>query len=118
MAGLRILLVDDHAAFRDSAVVLLESEGCTVVASVGSGEDALAAMDDVALDVVLLDLYLPGLDGVEVAERMARKISPPAVILISSHDDAAYESRVETAPVRGFLPKRDLACAAITRLLA
>ena len=119
---MRVMLVDDHAAFRHSASVLLELEGVRVVATAESGEQALelldawAAISDAA-DVVLVDLRLPGMDGVDVSEAISGRPSPPLVILISSHDEAASDPRVVGAPVLGFLPKRDLTCAAILALL-
>ena len=117
MPGPRILLVDDHREFRASATALLTVEGFRVVASAASGEEALAVIDELELDLVLLDLYLPGLDGVEVAQLLAQREQPPPVILISSQVDAATEPRVAAAPVLGFLAKADLACASIQRLL-
>jgi two-component system, NarL family, nitrate/nitrite response regulator NarL len=117
MPGPRILLVDDHTEFRTSATALLTVEGFRVVASVASGEEALAVIDELEFDLVLMDLYLPGLDGVEVAQVLAGRDRPPAVILISSQVDAATEPRVADAPVLGFLAKADLACASIRRLL-
>jgi len=111
------LIVDDHAAFLSSARTLLAAEGCDIVACALGGEEALAILDRMPIDVVLLDLYLRGIDGVAVAEQIAALDTPPAVILISSHEEAAYQERVASAPVRGFLAKRDLACAAIDRLL-
>lgn len=71
----------------------------------------------VAPDLVLLDLRLPEMSGVEVAMALGATSDPPAVILISSDADAAGDPAVMAAPVRGFLPKRDLTCAAIDELL-
>ena len=111
------MIVDDHAAFLSSARTLLTAEGCNIVACAAGGDEALALLSRVPVDVVLLDLYLPTIDGVAVAEQIAALDAPPAVILISSHEEAATEERVVAAPVRGFLAKRDLACAAIDHLL-
>ena len=111
------MIVDDHAAFLSSARTMLTAEGCDVVACAAGGHEALAMLRQMPVDVVLLDLYLPGLDGVAVAQQIASLDGPPAVILISSHEEAATEERIMVAPVRGFLAKRDLACAAIDRLL-
>ena len=120
MAGGRVFLVDDHAGFRRAAVDFLTSGGCDVVATAGSGEEALEALADGRdrPDVVLLDCRLPGLDGVEVATRIATLPDPPPVILISSYADAAADPRVRTAEARGFLHKQDLTCDAILALLA
>lgn len=114
----RVLIVDDHEGFLASASALLVAEGFDVVASASTGEEALSAITTLAVDVVLVDLYLPGIDGVTVAEGIAAMSAPPDVILISSHEDAANEPRVASAPVRGFLAKRDLAWKAIDHLLA
>jgi len=118
VSGTRVLIVDDHPAFRASAQALLESEGCDGVTSVASGEEALDVLKTSSPDIVLLDLYLPRLDGVSVSEQIALMDEPPAVILISSHDEAGLEERVISAPVRGFLAKRELAWTSIARLLA
>jgi len=109
----RVLIVDDHAAFRESASALLEAEGFGVVGEAADGESAVAEVARLRPDIVLLDIQLPGLDGFDVAERLAEAADAPAVILISSRDAAAYGSRVEEAPVRGFLAKRSLSGAAL-----
>ena len=115
----RVLLVDDHAGFRRAASDFLTSDGCRVVATARSGEEALDALATVSRrpDVVLLDYRLPGLDGVDVASRIADLPDPPPVILISSHADAAADPRVRNAQARGFLAKQDLTCDAIVSLL-
>jgi DNA-binding NarL/FixJ family response regulator len=114
----RVLIVDDHDGFLTSARALLVAEGFDVVSSASTGEEALSAITSLAVDLVLVDLYLPGIDGVTVAEGIAAMRAPPDVILISSHEDAANEPRVAAAPVRGFLAKRDLAWEAIDHLLS
>jgi DNA-binding NarL/FixJ family response regulator len=112
-----VLIVDDHAAFRESASALLEVEGFDVVGEAADGEEAIAEVDRLRPEIVLVDIQLPGLDGFGVAKRLARTAGAPAVILISSRDAGAYGSRVEEAPVRGFLAKRSLSGAALTGLL-
>ena len=89
------------------------------MATAGSGEEALEALAGASErpDVVLLDCRLPGLDGVEVAERIAHLPDAPPVILISSYADAGADPRVTTAEARGFLHKQDLTCDAIMALL-
>ena len=65
--ALSVLIVDDHPSFRSSARMLLESEGYRVVGEADDGETAIAAVRDLAPDVVLLDVQLPGIDGFEVS---------------------------------------------------
>ena len=112
-----VLIVDDHAAFRASASALLESEGFDVIGEAADGEAAISESERLRPDIVLLDIQLPGLDGFDVAERLAGAADAPAVILISSRDAAAYGSRVKEAPVRGFLAKRSLSGAALAGLV-
>lgn len=119
MWGMRptVLIVDDHAAFRESASALLEAEGFDVVGAAADGEEAIAEIERLRPEIVLVDVQLPGVDGFAVAERLAETIDPPAVILISSREAHAYGARVGEAPVRGFLPKRSLSGAALAGLV-
>lgn len=113
-----VLIVDDHDGFRSSARALLEAEGFAVVGEAGDGITALAAIDRLRPDVVLLDIQLPDVDGFVVAERLAAAPDPPRVVLISSRDARTYGGRLARAPARGFLPKRELSGASLAALVA
>jgi CheY-like chemotaxis protein len=113
-----VLIVDDHPDFRASASSLLEAEGFDVVGGVADGASALAAVERLRPEVVLLDVQLPDLDGFAVAERLAAAPDPPRVVLISSREAAAYGPRLEAAPARGFLAKRELSGASLAALVA
>ena len=65
-----MLIVDDHPSFRQSARLLLESEGWDVVGEAADGRAALAAAQELGPDLVLLDVQLPDLDGFEVSRRL------------------------------------------------
>ena len=110
-------MVDDHAAFATSACALLASEGFDVVGVASTGEDALVQCAALRPDLLLLDIRLPGMSGVDVAHAVSDGTHTAMVILISSDADAATDPDVCAAPVRGFLPKRDFTCAAIDSLL-
>ena len=112
-----VLIVDDHEDFRVSARALLELQGFEVVATVEDGEGALDAVERLHPDLVLLDVQLPGMDGFEVAERLASNAQPPRVVLISSRRRSSYEVRLPGAPVAGFLGKDELSGAALAALL-
>jgi DNA-binding NarL/FixJ family response regulator len=114
----RILIVDDHAAFRSAARALLDADGYDVVGEAPDGETALAATRALAPDVVLLDIQLPGIDGFEVAAQLAQDDDPPAVVLVSTLDSSDVQGRLDPAHVRGFLPKDQLSGAALDALLA
>lgn len=113
----RVLLVDDHAAFRTAAATWLAQEGQDVVGTCGRGEEVLSSCSRLHPDLVLLDLNLPGLSGVEVAEELAGIPNPPAVIIISSDAEAGSDTQVRNAPVVGFVAKQDLTWPVIDALL-
>jgi DNA-binding NarL/FixJ family response regulator len=112
-----VLIVDDHGEFRAAARALLEAEGFAVVGEAADGTEALAAVAALHPAVVLLDVQLHGLDGIAVAERVAERPDPPAVVLISSRPAAAYGRRMQQAPARGFIAKSELSGAALAGLL-
>ena len=112
-----VLIVDDHADFREAASALLETEGFVVVGAAADGDAAIAAAKQLRPQIVLLDIQLPGLDGFAVADLLAGTSEPPAVVLISSREAAVYGRRLEAAPVRGFIPKRALSGAALAALV-
>lgn len=113
------LLVDDNDVFRPSAAALLQTQCVRSVVTAQTGEEALELLEGESErpDVVLLDFRLPGLDGVEVAIRIAAMPNPPPVIMISSYGQASADPRVRSAPVLGFLDKQELTCEAIRLLL-
>jgi DNA-binding NarL/FixJ family response regulator len=115
--GHTVLIVDDHDEFRTAARALLEADGFTVVGEAADGEQALAAVGELAPAVVLLDVQLPGIDGLTVAEGIAAQPDAPAVVLISSRDAAAYGPRLARTPARGFIAKSELSGAALAGLL-
>ena len=72
-----ILIVDDHPSFRASARMLLEAEGFDVIGEAEDGASALRAVEELRPDVVLLDVQLPDIDGLEVAARLsAERLRP------------------------------------------
>jgi DNA-binding NarL/FixJ family response regulator len=103
-----VLIVDDHEVFRSSARALLEADGFDVVGESADGGGALQAVSQLRPQVVLLDIQLPDMDGFAVATRLAESSDPPAVVLISSRDAAAYGPRLRATPSRGFIPKSEL----------
>jgi DNA-binding NarL/FixJ family response regulator len=112
-----VLIVDDHDAFRESASALLEAEGYRVVGDAGDAAGALAEVERLRPEVVLLDVQLPDVSGFCVAEQLAARPDPPAVVLISSREAAAYGARIAAAPARGFIAKRELSGSALAALV-
>ena len=116
--GVTVLIVDDHPSFRASARTLLEAEGYEVVGEAEDGESAVAAVQELMPDLVLLDVQLPDIDGFEVAARLRKLGDGPVVILTSSRDGADYGRCIGDCGAHGFVPKAELSGAAIAALFA
>src|SRR5215467_130470 len=84
----KILVVDDEAAIRDTLRMVLEYEGYEV-ATVGDGRGALDALDEAPAAAVLLDIKMPGSDGLETLDRIVAREGAPPVLMISGHGDIA-----------------------------
>ena len=93
-----VLVVDDHAGFRELARTLLEDGGYAVVGEAGDGATALRAARTLHPDAVLLDVHLPDMDGFAVAAALAREEPAPRVVLTSADAD---EARRLAAAARG-----------------
>ena len=113
-----LLIVDDHRAFRDFARTVLSRDGFDVAGEAEDGESALGAVPTLRPDVVLVDVQLPGIDGIAVAEQLAALEAPPDVVLMSGRTASDYGSRLSGSPARGFIPKQDFSPEAIAALLA
>jgi DNA-binding NarL/FixJ family response regulator len=113
-----VLIVDDHAGFRSFARALLEAEGFDVVGEAEDGGSALAAIVRLRPHIVLLDIQLPDIDGFEVAERLAKAVDPPAVVLVSTRDISSYRRRLARSSARGFIPKSELSGNALSAIVS
>lgn len=102
----RIVLVDDHALVRAGIRALLESlPGLEVVGETGDGLEALRLAQGLAPDAMLLDITLPGLNGLEVAARVARGGTGTRVLVLSMHASPEYAARAFAAGAAGYLNK-------------
>jgi two-component system response regulator EvgA len=113
----RILVVDDHPSFRSSARALLAAEGYEVVGEAEDGAAALAAVDELAPELVLLDIQLPDIDGFDVARRLLARDPTLRIVLISSRDRNQYGPLIEECGALGFVAKVDLSRSALEPLL-
>ncbi len=109
-------VVDDHPGFRVAARALLESVGFQVVGVGADGPSALEDLTALPVDLALVDLYLPGEDGVEVTERIVAGALAGTVVIVSSREDAGNEPRVAASPA-SFIAKRDLSAGQLRNLL-
>ena len=116
----RCLIVDDNRGFADEAQSLLHGQGVAVVGIATSAVEAARSVQELAPDVVLVDIALGEESGFDVARTVADGASrdAPRVILISTHDEREFADLIEESPAVGFLAKTDLSAKAIQRVLA
>ena len=106
MSRMRILLADDHTLVRAGLRALVESiEGAEVVGESGEGREALEMIGTLRPDVALLDIGMPGLNGLEVARRAAEASPRTRVIILSMHAEDTYVRQALRAGVAGYLLK-------------
>ena len=102
----RVLLADDHALVRAGIRALIgELEGVEVIAEAADGRDALRLIEELQPDIVLLDIAMPGLSGLEVLSEIATRFPSVRTIILSVHEAGAYASEALTVGAAGYLPK-------------
>lgn len=105
---IRVVLVDDHAVVRMGFRMLLQAEGAgiEVVGEAADGEALLKGLAEWRADVIVMDLSMPGLGGLETLRRLRAKDSTPPVLVLSAHEDTAHPRRALNAGALGYLSKR------------
>jgi len=101
----RLLVVDDHAIVRSGIRRLLSERADIEVLEAASGEDALRAVQEQPADLIVLDLNLPGLGGLELLRRLARMAPKSPILIFSQHAEAIYATKALEAGARGFVSK-------------
>jgi NarL family two-component system response regulator LiaR len=103
---LKLLLVDDHTVFREGIGALLEMEGdIQVVGGASRGEEALRLAADLQPDVVLLDIAMPDMNGIEICRRLKRSLPNTAVLVLSASDNEEEVTAALTAGASGYVVK-------------
>lgn len=108
MSGvINVMLVDDHAVVRMGFKLLLEAApDVKVVAEAESGEQGVKLYAEVHPDVVVMDITMPGIGGMEAIERIMAKDSTARILVLSAHEDSVHPKRVLNAGALGYLTKR------------
>ncbi len=105
-----VMLVDDHAVVRMGFRLLLEgSRDITVLGEAESGEEAVRRFAQLKPDVIVLDISMPGIGGLEAIERILAKEPAIRILVLSAHEDAMHARRVLKAGAAGYLTKRSAA---------
>ena len=102
---MRIVLVDDHALFRDGIAALLDAWGHTVVGQAANGTDAIALVDQAVPDLVLMDVRMPGLSGVETTKRIRTRHPDLAIVMLTVSEDEEDLFNAIKAGAHGYLQK-------------
>ena len=91
---IRVLVVDDHESYRHAvAAIVAETDGFAVVGAAASGEESLEAAARTTADLVLMDVHLPGITGIEAARMLTADPAAPVVVLLSTYDEGELDYR-------------------------
>ena len=117
MKEIRVLLVDDHAILRDGLKALLHlCEDIRVVAEAEDGREAIAQAHHHKPDVVVMDMAMPGMGGLEATRRIVEENPPTKVLVLSQHDDERYILPVLQAGAIGYVLKRAVGDELVTAI--
>ena len=107
MARIRLLLVDDHQIVRAGLRMLFAAEpDMEIVGEVNGGEEALEAVRNLAPDVVIMDVAMPGMNGIEATRLIKENMPDVAVLALTMHEDEQYFFEMLNAGASGYIPKR------------
>jgi two-component system, NarL family, invasion response regulator UvrY len=113
-ARIAVMLVDDHAVVRMGFRLLIDAApDMRVVAEAESGEDAVRGIEEARADVVILDISMPGIGGLEAVHRILARAPQARILVLSAHEDAMHARRALKAGAAGYLTKRSAAEALI-----
>ena len=118
--SLRCLIVDDNAAFLAAARAILEGRDLTVVGEAATAAEALQRAEELAPDIVLLDIDLGDDNGLAVARALAERAqsATPKTILMSAYPEDDFADLIAESPALGFIPKPALSPATVGELMA
>ena len=110
MSQINVMLVDDHAVVRMGFKMLLEtSDDIRVIAEAENGEEAIKFYMEHKPDVIVMDITMPGMGGMEAIERILNKESSAKILVLSAHEDSVHPKRVLNAGAMGYVTKRSAA---------
>lgn len=111
----RVLIVDDQPPFREAARIVIElSDGFEVAGEAVTGEESVELVDELEPDIVLMDINLPGIDGIEATRRIVAGHPEVIVIVLSTYEAEEYEPRALAAGATTFLGKSDFSPDTLT----
>jgi len=119
MKRIRILLADDHAVVRQGFKMILEAQpDMEIVGEAGNGREAVETADKLRPDVVVMDVAMPELNGIEAARRLVDSMPHAKVLALSMHKDSVYVREILRAGARGYLLKDSVAADLVAAVRA
>src|SRR4030043_1110964 len=115
----RILVVDDHAVLRDGIRALLDlQDDIEVIGEASDGKEAFEKAQELQPDLVIMDIAMPGMDGLEATRRIKKKNPKIKVLVLAQHDNKEYILSVIKAGASGYVPKRALGSELVSAIHA
>ena len=119
MNKIKILLVDDHAVLRDGIRALLGlHDDIEIVGEASEGKEAIEKAQELVPDVVVMDITMPGMDGLEATRRIRKKTPAVKVLVLTQHDNKEYILSAIKAGAGGYVPKRALGVELVSAIRA
>ena len=119
MDKIKILVVDDHAVMRDGIRALLGlHEDIEIVGEASEGKEAIEKAQELAPDVIVMDIAMPDMDGLEATRRITKKNPAVKVLVLTQHDNKEYILSAVKAGVVGYVPKRALGLELVSAIRA
>ena len=119
MDKIRLLVADDHAIMRDGIRALVGlHEDIEIVGEAATGQEAIAKAQELMPDVIIMDIAMPGLDGLEATRRILKANPKAKVLVLSQYDDKEYIISAIKAGSTGYVPKRALGSELVSAIRA
>ncbi len=119
MGKIKILVVDDHAIMRDGIRALLSLHNdLEIVGEASEGKEAIEKVQELGPDVVIMDVAMPGMDGLEATRRIRKKNPKVKVLVLTQHDNREYILSAIKAGTSGYVPKRAVGAELVSAIRA